>query len=102
MVDRTNLQQVNMLYGELGSIDLAERGFDNGGVIVGMEVSPGPMPEPQPGEPPRPPPSGIRVATDRIAYPQQMVDAIKAAFAQRRREIESELEGLGLTGVDRR
>jgi len=101
MVDRKNLQQVNMLDGELNTIDAVEQGFDNGGVIVSMEVSPGPLTEPEPGQP-QLLPFGVRVSTVNITYPPQMVECIKAAFAQRRNQIEAELTGLGLTGIDQR
>lgn len=101
MVDHTNLRQVNLLYGELNSLDAVEKAFDNGGVIVSMEISPGPLPESTP-ENPQPPPFGIRVQTSGIEYPPQMIDGIKAQLSNRRHHIEEELQSLGLTGVQTR
>lgn len=94
MVDRNNLQQVNMLYAEASMIESALQGFDNGGRIVEMSVSPGPLPE---GADVIMRPSGIPVSTVHIDYPPQMVDAIRQQLAARHDAIESELRALGLS-----
>jgi len=100
MVDRSNLQQVNMLYGEAAAIDMALRGFDNGGRIVQMSVSPGPLPEPSDEDPfARMRVSGMPVSTVEIEYPPQMVEGIKQQLQTRKAAIDRELTELGLTGI---
>lgn len=98
MVDRNSLQEVNMLHGELSALDAVEKALAEGGVIIAMEVSPGPLPESSPDNP-QPPSFGIRVQTRDIKYPQQMVDSIKQQFTQRRAAIIAELKKLGVSGI---
>ncbi|PWT77508.1 MAG: hypothetical protein C5B60_02420 [Chloroflexi bacterium] len=104
MVDRTNLQQVNLLYAEARSIANALQAFDNGGVIVQMSVSTGPLIEPIADERfrqniPMSIIGGIPVDTRHIAYPPEMVGAIRAALQARYGEINGQLQQMGLTGV---
>jgi len=95
-MDRSNLQQVNMLYGEVRAIDMALQGFNNGGRIVQMSVSPGPLPEDD--EAMRGIMTGIAVDVSRIDYPPQMVESIRISVQQRLAAINTELQNLGVTG----
>lgn len=95
MVDRTNLEQVNMLYTEARTIEAALQGFDNGGRIVEMSVSPGPLPEGD--DVIRGRPSGIPVSTVHIDYPPQMVQGIREQLQARKAAIDAQLSALGLT-----
>ena len=94
-MDRSNLQQVNMLYAEARSIDLALQGFEQGGGIVEMSVSMGPIPEDEEG---RRSISGIPVRTTYMPTPPAMLDSVKALMTARKTAIEQELQRLGLTG----
>ena len=94
-MDRSNLQQVNMLYAEARSIDLALQGLDQGGGIVEMSVSMGPIPEDEEG---RRSISGIPVRTTYMTPPPQMIESVKALMTARKAAIDAELQSLGLTG----
>lgn len=95
MVDRTNLSEVNDLYQEMTAIEQAIINFDAGGQIVQMTVS-GISPDAHdlPYQQP-----WVSVPTTHISYPPQMVQAIKAALEDRRKELEARLDELGLTGI---
>lgn len=88
MVDRASLSKVNDLYHEYGQITQAIHNFDNGGHIVSVVVG-GPA-----GEMP------AELPAEYMAYPPQMVAAIKTALEDRRRTITTELSGLGLRGLE--
>jgi len=97
-MDRSNLFQVNRLYDEANAIGQALQGFDNGGRIVAMSVSFGPLLEPTEQAPIVRPMSAM-VDVSGIEYPQAMVDAIRTSLQQRLAAINAELQQLGLTGA---
>lgn len=83
MVDRADLPRINALDGEKRSIQDALDAFDAGGTITRLTVE-----------------YEAEVSTVGMAYPPQMVDAIKQFLQSRRVAIEQELSQLGITGID--
>lgn len=71
--------------------------FDAGGRIVSMQVATFYSPPEAPDI--EVPDSMIQVETMDIAYPSQMVEAIRSALADKRRIIVAELAELGVTGL---
>lgn len=96
MVDISDLQKAMMLSSEKQTIAMALEQLDRDGIILSMSIGP----KPAPGQPSFPGMGGIQVDTSRMDYPAQMVEAIKGNLHQRQDEIEQELQGLGVTGVE--
>jgi hypothetical protein len=95
MVDRADLERVTDLCQESRVISEALANFANGGVIIDMTISGGPLSWPS-GEPPamRMP---VSLPTIGIGYPAAMVDAITVALRARQQAINNELTSLGVT-----
>jgi hypothetical protein len=95
MVDVSDLQKVAALNGERDMIGRALTAFDQGGRIIGVTIG-----NPNPDNNPAPPwEYTSQISTEYMQYPQQMVDAIKSFLHQREEQIDSELQGLGVTGI---
>jgi hypothetical protein len=97
MADRANLTRITQLYQESSEITQALDNLANGGVIINMTISGGPLTPPSPGEPPtmRIPAS---LSTIGIEYPPAMTAGITAALQARIGAINNELATLGITG----
>jgi hypothetical protein len=99
VVDIADLGYISSLYDEAGAIDAAFVNFTRGGYISTMTISAWPREGDVPEEAPAS--SGnVQVTTNYISYPPQMIDAIQNALHERRTAINSELQSLGVTGLE--
>ena len=85
MVDRTQLDQVNELYGEQATITRALSVFDAGGRIVELTVAT--------------PADSVMVSSEYMSYPGPMIASIRQQLEQRQVVIRQELTNLGITGM---
>lgn len=85
-MDRASLDKINILIGELQSVDQAIAVFEGGGRIVSLTVASAMNQEPA---------RSVLVQTASMDYPSQMVEAIKGYLSARAGAIRKELEGLG-------
>lgn len=111
-MDRGNLLQATALYNEANAITHALAVIDRNATITAVTLTatipPGPATPPPPGEggdEPPPPPEPmltqdtVTVSTEGLAYPPQMLAAIKAQLQARYTEISAELTALGVAPV---
>jgi len=88
-MNQTDLPKVNALVNELNQINLATQKLNSpSGRITAMIVS-----DDQPGMP-------VSVPTQYIQPPPGMLDQIKVEFNARKTQIVSELQALGITGIN--
>lgn len=94
MVDRSDLPKINALYAQRRQIERVLQLFDEGGVIISLTVGKQSEGEPKFWQ------FTAQANTERMNYPQIMIDNIKQYLLQESDQINSELEGMGLTGVE--
>lgn len=99
MVDVTNLTQASGLMGEYQALGMALDNLENGGRIVAMEIA-APISPDSPEQ--APPPMGMRISTQGMDYPPQMVTSIKSVLTARQDEIAKQLSAIGITGMNQR
>lgn len=93
MVELVNIGQVNMLIGEKQGITAALSLFAQGGRIVAFGLNP-------PGENYDGPSPAVSVVSNYMQYPPAMVTSITTMMQARLEQIQQQLTGMGITGID--
>lgn len=103
MVSLTDFQNATMLAAEYRSLDAAFAALEGGGRIVAMEIAAALPATPggtaQPPTPPMPM-MGMRVSTQGMDYPAQMITSIKSMLQARRDALKKQLADLGVSVDD--